>query len=161
MPSFATRACLTSIAGVVSVVALHGGTYRPVDIPDRIRGAERVVVAEVAHVESRYQRTRFGDELIVSRVRLRPSETLKGTPAATLTLEVEGGSVDGVTLRVSDLEPLEVGERAVFFLARGQADLHVPHLRGQGILKLDDMDRVRGTSLTLDMIRQMAQAAGR
>jgi len=36
----------------------------------------------------------------------------------------------------------------------------VPHLRGQGILKLDDLNRVKGTSLTLDMIREMARTAG-
>jgi hypothetical protein len=75
-------------------------------------------------------------------------------------MELEGGTVGEVTLRVTDLEPLETGDCAVFFLDRGQADLHVPHLRGQGILKLDDLNRVKGTSLTLDMIREMARTAG-
>lgn len=156
---------MTSVPRLLSVctlalattgVALHAGSHLPVDIPDRIRGAERVVVAQVARLDARYERNRFGDELIVSRVLLRVHETLKGTPAPTLSLSLEGGTVDDVTMRVSDLPGLEPGERAVFFLDRGQAGLHVPHLRGQGILKLDDMDRVEGASLTLDAIRVMA-----
>ena len=148
-------ACALAVAS--AGVALTAGSQRPVEIPDRIRGAERVVVAQVGHVESHFQRNHYGDELIVSRVVLEVGETLKGSHAPTLTFSIEGGTVGEVTMRVSDLPELEPGERAVFFLDRGEADLHVPHLRGQGILKLDDSDRVEGTSLTLDMIRRMAQ----
>jgi hypothetical protein len=36
----------------------------------------------------------------------------------------------------------------------------VPHLRGQGVLRLDRSDRVPNSSLTLDEIRRTA-AAGR
>ena len=148
-------ACALAVAS--AGVALTAGSQRPVEIPNRIRGAERVVVAQVGRVDARYQRNRFGDELIVSRVLLQVRETIKGSLERAVSLELEGGTVGEVTMRVSDLPELEPGERAVFFLDRGQADLHLPHLRGQGILKLDDMDRVEGTSLTLDMIRRMAQ----
>ena len=160
MHSRTSRTSLAIFAALACAATLQAGSQRPVDIPERLRGAERVVVAEVARVDARFQRNRFGDELIVSRVLLRVSETLKGAPAPTLTMELEGGTVGEVTLRVTDLEPLETGDCAVFFLDRGQADLHVPHLRGQGILKLDDLNRVKGTSLTLDMIREMARTAG-
>jgi hypothetical protein len=34
-----------------------------------------------------------------------------------------------------------------------------PHLRGQGILELDDNDYVKGSSLSLGMIRSMARQA--
>jgi hypothetical protein len=54
---------------------------------------------------------------------------------------------------VSDLPSLDVGERAVFFLDETASGGHRPHLRGLGILKLDDAGRVRGTNLTLDDIR--------
>jgi hypothetical protein len=150
-------ACALAVAS--AGVALNAGSQRPVEIPDRIRGAERVVVAQVARRDARYQRNQFGDELIVSRVVLQVHEMIKGTPARVINLELEGGTVDDVTMHVSDLPGLEPGERGVFFLDQGEADLHVPHLRGQGILKLDEMDRVDGSSLTLDMIREMARQA--
>ena len=54
---------------------------------------------------------------------------------------------------MSSLPTLARGERAVFFLTPGKQGEFRPHLRGQGILKLDRDDRVRGSSLTLDEIR--------
>lgn len=88
-------------------------------------------------------------------------EVVKG-PAGPATLVLEGGTVDGITLRVSSLPTLARGERAVFFLETGQDDGQFrPHLRGQGILKLDSSNRVPRSSLTLDEIRRLAQAAAR
>ena len=51
---------------------------QPVTIEERARGAERVVVATVTDVSSRYERNEFGDELIVSRATLALEEVLKG-----------------------------------------------------------------------------------
>jgi hypothetical protein len=47
----------------------------------------------------------------------------------------------------------------VFYLRRNPRGRLVPHLRGQGLLKLDRSNRVPGTSLTLDAIRKEAAAA--
>ena len=52
------------------------------------------------------------------------------------------------------------GERAVFFLAPAGGGEFQPHLRGQGILKLDKDDRVADSSLTLAEIRRLAASAG-
>ena len=130
----------------------------PVSIPERLQGAERVVVATIASVTSQFEQSRFGDQVIVSRVTLSVEEGLKGAPAALLTMTVEGGTVGGVTLEVASLPRLKVGERAVFFLEKDAAGTYVPHLRGQGILKLDATDTVKGSSLTLSAIREMASA---
>jgi hypothetical protein len=73
----------------------------------------------------------------------------------------EGGTVDGLSMRVSSLPVLTPGERGVFFLERGKSGELRPHLRGHGILKLDAANRVKGSSLTLDDIRRMAGASGR
>jgi hypothetical protein len=62
-------------------------------------------------------------------------------------------------LRVSSLPTLTPGERAVFFLDRMSDGTFQPHLRGQGILKLDDQNFVKGTSLSLDEIRRVAASA--
>ena len=72
-----------------------------------------------------------------------------------------GRNPDGLTLRVSSLPLIQGGERAVFFLDRGAGSGHVPHLRGQGILFLDEQDMVRDSSLRLTDIRIRARAAGR
>ena len=48
------------------------------------------------------------------RERGEVEETLKGAPAKELAMDLDGGSLDGLTLRVSDLQSLEPGDRAVF-----------------------------------------------
>jgi hypothetical protein len=131
----------------------------PVPIPDRAHGAERVVVATVANTTASYERNRFGDELIVTRAQLAVEEALKGTPDAVI-LTVEGGTVNGMTMRVSDLPTLGRGERAVFFLTPGPGGEFKPHMRGLGILKLDG-NTVRGSSLTVDEIRRVVRGAGK
>ncbi len=59
-----------------------------VDLADRIRGAERVVVGVVANVEAEFRENQFGDQLIVSRTTVIVEEVLKG-PANISTLEVD------------------------------------------------------------------------
>jgi hypothetical protein len=143
-----------AVAAIPSLVAAAG---QPVPIPERARGAARVVVATVAETSARYERNEFGDELIVTYAHLRVEEAVKGS-AGPATLALEGGTVDGVTMRVSSLPTLATGERAVFFLTPGRQGEFQPHLRGQGILKLDHNDRVRGSSLTLEEIRRLVGA---
>ena len=145
------------VAAAPLVVAAQ---QEPVSIEERARGAARVVVATVAETTSRYQENESGDQIIVTSARLAVSEIVKG-PGGPATLEIEGGTVDGITMRVSSVPSLSRGERAVFFLEPGRSGEFRPHLRGQGILKLDENERVRGSSLSLDDIRRMARAGGR
>jgi len=88
-------------------------------------------------------------------------ETLKGQAQSSLDVEVEGGTIGDVRLKVSDLETFAVGERAIFYLRRAPRGAFVPHLRGQGVLKLDRSNRVPGSSLTLDEVRRTAAEAAR
>ena len=149
------------VIGCGAVAASASGPAIP--IQDRARGAERVVVANVADLGATFETNEFGDRLIVSHVTLSVDESLKGRPERTLEVDVLGGTVGDVTLEVSSLPRLARGERAVFFLKRdGRTGRYVPHLRGQGILKLDDQDRVERSSLDLNSIRELvASAAGR
>lgn len=131
------------------------------DIPERARGAERVVVAKAVSVTPRWQRNGFGDELIVSEFVLEVEETLKGVVPAMVFLDLEGGTMGDVTLRVSGLPVVELGDRGVFFLEETPSGSHVPHRRGRGILKLDGNDQVLGSSLRLDDIRSLVRGAVR
>jgi hypothetical protein len=152
---------------VSAALAGSGGTaaasdapngQRPATIEERATGAERVVLASVEDVTATYEINEHGDRLIVSHARLKVEEALKGANAP-LTLDYEGGTIDGVTLHVSSLPTLQTGERAVFFVTRGPRGEFKPHLRGQGILKLDREDRVPHSSLTLDDLRRMTSSS--
>ena len=157
-PALLAAALLTAGASAHLQAASHG---RPVTVEERVKGSARVVVARAAEVKPGWRTNRWGDRIIVSRVMLEVQETLKGQASRQVVVDVEGGSVDGVTLQVSSLPALEEGERAVFFLDDMGSGTFEPHLRGLGILKLDDNDVVKGSSLKLDDIRGIARQAGR
>ena len=74
-----------------------------------------------------------------------------------MVLEIEGGALGGRTLLVSDIEPVELDERAVFLVSPGASGANEPHLRGQGILKLDAQNQVIGEPWSLDDIREEAR----
>jgi hypothetical protein len=156
---------LTAIGTVLSVcltsgaIAASGGQIASVD--ERISGAERVVVATARSVSPEWRENSHGDRIIVSRVRLDVSEALKGPGDRTVWLDVDGGTLDGLTLQVSGLPLIRPGERAVFFLDSAEGGVHIPHRRGQGILMLDDQDLVKGSSLRLGEIRSRARRMGR
>ena len=129
---------------------------RVATLEQRFTGAERVVVAAASAVSAGWRQTVYGDRIIVTRVLLNVDETFKGAAAEQLWLEIEGGTVDGVTLEVSSVPLMHAGERAVFFLDAAEGNLHRPFLKGQGILKLDKDELVRGSTLHLNQIRSLS-----
>jgi hypothetical protein len=144
--------------GLCAAMAANAADSRQVDLPTRTRGAHKVVVAKAVSVTPAWRTTEHGDRLIVSQVALQVEETFKGTSASSMWLEVEGGTIDGVTLAVSSLTPIKVGERAVFFLDETSSGVHLPHLKGMGILKLDTSNRIQGSSLNLDEVRRLVRS---
>ena len=157
MPPVGLRTCL-----LLAVAALSPTVHAQVPVPvaERARGADRVVVGQVTSVTPQWQVNEFGDRLIVSTVHVTVTETLKGNATPTVDVDVEGGTIGSLTLHVSDQITFAPGERATFFLKRTARGRFVPHLRGQGLLKLDRSNRVPGSSLTLEQIRREV-AAGR
>jgi len=153
------RLALTIAAWCAAGTMVTAAGGRPVDIPERARGADTVVVATASSVKPTWRTNAYGDRLIVSAVVLTVQETLKGSFAGTVQMDLEGGTLDGVTLRVSSLPELKPGERGVFFLDRTPAGSYVPHLKGLGILKLDGTDRVSASSLQLADVRRMVLGA--
>jgi hypothetical protein len=157
MTRVVVRGCLLLVV-LAFTPAVHAQV--PVPLAERARGAERVVVGQVASVTPQWQVNEYGDRLIVSVLHVTVSETLKGDATPTVDVDVEGGTIGPLTLHVSDQLPFAPGERATFFLKRTARGRFVPHLRGQGLLKLDGSNRVPGSSLTLEQIRREV-AAGR
>ena len=152
-------AALAIVVGIGSATA--GQRAATPSVSDRIEGAERVVVARARSVNARWQQNSHGDRLIVSRVMLQVEETLKGSAEQTLVMDVAGGTLDGVTLRVSGLPLMTAGDRAVFFLDDIDPALHTPHRQGDPILQLDDNDMVSGSSVRLNDIRALARGIAR
>jgi len=154
---------------IVFAVALLGAAVPafaqggpPADVASRANGAGKVVVARILDVRAQFESNRFGDRLIVSHAVLEVLETLKGAPEALVNLALEGGTVGDLTLRVSDLPSLEEGERAVFFLDATAGGEHIPHGRGNGVMKLSSDDHVVGSQLSLSDVRQqVAEAVSR
>jgi hypothetical protein len=149
---------LVVCALVGSVLSVQAQAGPPADVASQTTGAGRVVVARVATVHAQFETSQFGDQLIVSHAVLEVLETLKGAPAATLTVAVEGGTVGDLTLKVSDLPSLAEGERAMFFLDTAGAADHTPHRRGLGILKIDDHDRTEDGASLDDLRKQVHEA---
>jgi hypothetical protein len=154
-----TCVCATAAVLAGGHLAAAAGQF-PVTIEERAKGAERVVVASVAEIHAAYETNEYGDELIVSHASLALEDVIKGN-SDKATLALEGGTVNGITLRVSHLPTLSRGERAVFFLDRRPDGEYKPHLDGQGILKLDSTNHVKGSSLTVEDIRRMSGANSR
>ena len=152
--ALALVACLG--AGTVHTAASSGHIAT---LDERIEGSQKVVIASARSVSARWRENTYGDRLIVSRVLLDVEETVKGPATSNaIWMDLEGGTLDGFTLRVSDLPTVEPGERAVFFLDQNEDGTTTPHLRGQGILKLDSNNIVTGSSLRVDDIRVAARA---
>ena len=146
------------IACATTTVIAQGGP--PSEEVTRLsRGAGKVIVGRVIDVQPRFETNRFGDELIVSHAVVEVTETLKGARQALVRVAVEGGSVGGLTLEVSDMPALAVDDEAVMFLDTPATGDAMPHDRGHGIIKLDAQGRVRGNGPTLDEIRGQVRAA--
>jgi hypothetical protein len=149
-----------SLFGVCLLVpSLFASEGPPPDVAKQAKAAQRVVVATISEVHTSFARNEHGDQLIMSRLVLDVAETLKGPDATLLSVDIEGGTVGELTLRVSDMPQVERGERAVFFLDRSGPDQHLPHGRGLGVLKLDGNDRVRGSDMSLAAVRTAVTSA--
>ena len=152
-----------ALCAAVASASASTSTGRPADIAARTRGAGRVVVAQVADVQARFDVNKYGDRVIVSQLLMEVEESLKGPHASVVPVDVEGGTIGGLTLDVSDSVRLKKGDRAVLFLDATvtPAGAYRPHQRGLGVLKLDSTNHVAGSSVTLDQIKAAVRAAAR
>lgn len=131
----------------VSVIAQSEPAAR---LSASVASAPHVVIGTVTAMRPRFETNQAGDELIVSRLTVRVSETLRGQRLGTFDVDVEGGTVGNLTLTVSDLAEMHEGDSAVFLLAHEPAG-YVLHARG--LMKLAPSGRLEHQPLTLDQIR--------
>ena len=141
--------------------ATSGTAQDAADVISRARGAERVVVGTVDRVVPMAAQNEYGDQLIISRTTVVVEEVLRGSPTETLTVDIEGGTLDDLTLEVSDMPSVKQGDRGIFFVTRSAGDSHVLHRRGEGLLRLRQNEVVDRPGLTLDSIRRRLATATR
>ena len=151
---------LTVGAMLAATVTIQSASRREVPLEERVRGAERIVAGHVMMVRSEFATNEFGDRLIVTRARVVVSEVLKGqVPGSTVEVNIEGGTVGEVTLLVSDMPEVRPGDRVALLLSQNRLGQTVPHLRGQGVFKLDRNGRDEEQHIALDEIRAAARSA--
>jgi hypothetical protein len=161
MPVKSRAIALISVV-VAGAALVHAGgpkASRQAELKSGMKGAERAFVGRVTRISPYMKRTDRGDVLIVSHVEMAVEERLKGQVGGAAPVEIEGGTLNGLTMGVSDMPELGVGTRAVVMLKRGRSGEFVPHQRGAGVLELDADDHVKNSDLWLDDVRRAAAEA--
>ena len=135
------------------------------DFVYRFAHADAVIIATVCKIEARWDTNRFGDQLIVTTASLcpEPGGVLKSKQRFDYAFEVEGGTLDGLTLELSHLPLLQAGDRGLFLLQRGPAQLYELAGDGLGFFQFDAAgQRVTDyySTLTISMTAVRAVAGG-
>lgn len=97
------------------VVPARATTVIAPDFDSLVSGADYVVRAVVKSVTSEYRTTPQG-RAIFTKVELQVLETITGTPPSPLVLDLLGGTVDGVTMRVEGVPRFKVGDEDILFV---------------------------------------------
>jgi hypothetical protein len=140
---------------------MAGPSAAQADFQSRAVGAQRIVVATVMDVVPRFATNAFGDQLIVSRVWLRVQDTWKGPAAPIIFMDLEGGTVGDLTLRVSDLPALHAGVRGVFFLIGDDNGAARLSDRSRSFLPVDSANRLIGSSTSLTDVQAIVSGTVR
>ena len=121
-------------------------------IEELTKGSESVIIGEVEDTEAQWSKD---GKTIFTKAFIVVNEIIRGrTLQKTITIEYEGGEIGDIGLKVSDVVPLEKGERVLLFLKSGKSrgDGFVYNLVGkaQGKYTIDKerIARKRGFSVT-------------
>jgi hypothetical protein len=106
---------LVAAYAVAGVPHARASLMRAMDLSELTATAEQIVVADVAKVESHWDKDHRN---IYSTVEIRVWESWKGTAPADgkIVLRQPGGSVGEIEMTVVGMATFSVGERAVLFL---------------------------------------------
>ncbi len=128
------RLCVVLLLGLGALWAPAGATTAlRYDLTTLARTADAIVVGQVTALQSAWR-----DGRIVTQVTVSGDEVLKGPRAPRYTVEVLGGTVDGIGQKVAGMAAFEPGEHVVLFLraASGDSTFEVVGL-GQGKLRVE------------------------
>ena len=79
--------------------------------------SDRIVRGRVMKLTYSHATNTYGDELIYTHATVRVAEALKGD-RSDLVVKIEGGTLNGITLTVSDSATFQTGEEVLVFLKK-------------------------------------------
>jgi hypothetical protein len=112
------------------LVEARSTTVEAISEEELVTRAEAIVWGDVVQVRAAWEGRR-----IYTQVEVAPRETLKGQPAATVTLKLPGGEVDGVASVIHGMPRFRMGEEVVVHAtaAHARSGVRVPVGLGQGV----------------------------
>lgn len=126
MKSRFTREAITCAVAVLFYFGLARGAVVYKDVGELTAESNRIVIGDVTEVTSFWNQERA---LIKSRIIVNVDDYLIGEGPGTETLEMDGGTVDDMSLRVSVLPMFEAGDRVLLFMGDTEIGL-VGHFQG-------------------------------
>jgi len=160
MLSRSARAARTIGGGLLILAASMAGALaqsKAAEFNAALKQAKFALVGTITETRASKRRSSWGDDIIVTTAIVRTDETLRGAPPTWTALELEGGTLNGVTMEASDTPLTRQGERAVFLVDQLPDGRFIAHGRRLGILKLRTDDRVENSELTLNEVRALAR----
>jgi hypothetical protein len=95
----------------------------PMSLQTLSRNSDRIVRGKVTNVGYLQGTNEYGDQLIYTNVSIRVEEALKGD-RSDFVLTVEGGTLNGITLEVSDAAKFNLGEEVLVFAKKDVPVFH-------------------------------------
>ena len=93
----------------------------PVSLTTLADRSDRIVRGKVMRVTCSQGTNEYGDELIYTHASIRVAESLKGD-RSDVEVRVEGGTINGLTLLVSDTAEFKTGEEVLVFLKKNATE---------------------------------------
>jgi hypothetical protein len=89
----------------------------PVSLKELAAHSDRIVRGRIMKITYTQETNSYGDELIYTHATVRVAEALKGD-RTDLVVKVEGGTLNGITLTVSDTSAFQTGEEVLVFVKK-------------------------------------------
>lgn len=102
-------------ASFIPASSLHATTVIPPSFDELVSRAEVIFQGSVTDVRSQWV-GEGGQRRIVTYVTFKVDDAIKGSPGATYTIRMLGGTVDGQTMEVSDSPKFKKGDRDFLFV---------------------------------------------
>ena len=109
------RPFFAAVGLFVTVCGAQATTVIPPTFDELVREAELIFQGTVTNVESQWT-GEGGKRHIVSYITIQVEDALKGTPDASFTIRMLGGTVGDETMEVSDAPKFKVGDREILFV---------------------------------------------
>jgi hypothetical protein len=113
LPALFVASFLGLVAWIKPLSAISVETPTFTDLVDR---AEQIVEGTVAEIQTKWVDNAAGHRVIKTFVRIRVSETAKGTAEEEITLLFFGGTLDGQTMAIAGMPEFRKGQRGWFFI---------------------------------------------